>query len=72
MALHPVDTANEHLRSFGYSASDVQVYSVFDQAGESALVRGPAVGERFVPLAELPRIVETLRPAGLDARVLQG
>ena len=72
MAHHPVDTANEHLRTFGYSAADVQVYSVFDTAGESALVRGPAVGEQFVQLSELPGVVEALRPSSLDARALHG
>jgi len=72
VAHHPVDTANEHLRALGYSAADVQVYSVFDPAGESALVRGPVVGEQFVQLSELPGVVEALRPTSLDARTLRG
>jgi hypothetical protein len=73
VALHPVDSANEHLRAFGYSAADVQVYSVFDQGGECALVRGAAVGERFVQLSELPGVVEALAQATrLDGPALQG
>jgi hypothetical protein len=60
VAIHPVDTANEYLRSLGYSAADAHVYSVFDAGGESALIRVASVGERFVSLSDVVRIVAEL------------
>ena len=67
VAHHPVDTANEYLRALGYSATDAHVYSVFDAGGESALIRVASVGERFVPMGEVERIVAELPLASEEA-----